>query len=75
MQLHHVLICTVDLEAMRLFFEQAICLEQGPRPPFSLTVYGFTVKGNRSFTLQLRAAMAQMALLIILRSAVMTIKV
>lgn len=34
MQLHHVLICTVDLEAMRLFFEQAICLEQGPRPPF-----------------------------------------
>jgi len=34
MQLNHVLICTSDLEAMLHFFEQAICLEQGPRPPF-----------------------------------------
>lgn len=34
MQLDHVLICTTDLEAMLHFFEQAICLEQGPRPPF-----------------------------------------
>ena len=34
MQLHHVLICTTDLNSMQQFFERAICLEPGHRPPF-----------------------------------------
>jgi len=34
MHIDHVLICTRDLEAMRRFFQEVICLEPGKRPPF-----------------------------------------
>jgi len=34
MRIDHVLICTRDLKGMQHFFEEVLCLEPGPRPPF-----------------------------------------
>lgn len=34
MQLDHVLICTRNLVAMQQSFDEVICLQPGPRPPF-----------------------------------------
>ena len=34
MRIDHVLICTKDIAAMQNFFEEVLCLEPGPRPPF-----------------------------------------